>query len=100
MWICSRRKKPRPGRLDADGMARLRAQVFERDNATCKRCGRRVFYAVLQERDDSFHLAHRRNKRMWGDTLENTQCECGSCHRTYHRNGPSMEKPVPKKVRD
>ena len=64
----------------------------------CVRCGKSVWMNLPQEDDASFHMAHKRNKRMWGDSLENVQAECGECHRKYHQFGPSMEKPCPPKA--
>ena len=34
----------------------------------------------------SYHMAHIRNKRMYGDTLENIRALCGDCHRAEHGN--------------
>lgn len=106
MTIRSRRKKPRPGRLDAEGMAALRREVFERDGYRCqqmhvvaidwklgklyRKCNEIVTWEIG-------HLCHVRNRRMWGDTPENTFCGCPDCHRKYHERGPSLEKIVPSK---
>ncbi len=95
--IRSRRTKPRPGRLDAEGMAALRSMRYEVDNHRCLACGTLVNFYAPPEDDRSMHLAHKRGKRMWGDSLENTQTECGACHRAYHQNGPSRSKIVPAK---
>jgi 5-methylcytosine-specific restriction endonuclease McrA len=95
--IKNRRTKPRPGRLEGRELENLRDDCYQRDNRICQRCGKVTDIHLPQEYDDSFHMAHRRNKRMWGDSLENVQTECGSCHRKYHQNGPSMEKPCPPK---
>lgn len=102
--IHSRRTKPRPGRLQGADMAKLRNDVFDRDEGLCHReladgtiCGRLTLFNAPPEWDSSFHLAHRKGKRMWGDYLETTQCECGEHHRMFHNYGPSMKKPCPKK---
>lgn len=95
-----KRSKPRPGRLKGFELQMLRCECSLRDNGVCQRCGRLTSLALPQEHPSSFHMAHRRNKRMWGDTLENVQTECGDCHRKYHQNGPSMEKPCPPKPKD
>ncbi len=95
--IRSRRTKPRPGRLESDALAQLRQQCFERDNGICQRCGKCTIFGLNNEHSYSFHLAHRRNKRMHGDRLDNVQTECGDCHRKFHNFGPSMTKPVPAK---
>ena len=91
------RNKPRPGRLKGTALIELRIACYMRDKGLCQRCGKGVVFDMNQECADSFHMAHRRNKRMWGDTLENVQTECGACHRQYHAQGPSMTKPVPPK---
>jgi hypothetical protein len=97
--IRSKRKKPRPGRLKGDDLTELRFACYERDKAICQRCGHMTFNRLPQEHDESYHMAHRKGKRMFGDSLDNVQTECGACHRRYHVYGPSMEKPVPAKVR-
>jgi 5-methylcytosine-specific restriction endonuclease McrA len=97
MTIRTRRTKPRPGRLEGEDLAELRVECYFRDKGICQRCGRKTVFGLNQECDDSFHMAHRRNKSMWGDTLGNVQTECGACHRKYHQCGPSMQKPVPAK---
>jgi len=91
------RSKPRPGRLKGDDLKNLRIQCFVRDRGVCQRCQISTFMWLDQTHPRSFHMAHKRNKRMWGDTLENVQTECGACHRQYHAQGPSMQKPVPPK---
>lgn len=95
------RSKPRPGRLKGEDMVSLRRLVFERDGYRCQHpvhvvgigpmvCGIGVTW-------ESGHLCHRRNRRMWGDTPENTFCGCSVCHDNQHRFGPSYTKPVPAK---
>ncbi len=75
----------------------LRHQCWMRDKGICQRCKKPTYFGLYQEHDDSFHMAHRRGKRMWGDSLEQVQTECGRCHRKWHLYGPTMKKPVPKK---
>jgi predicted CxxxxCH...CXXCH cytochrome family protein len=70
-----------------------------RDRGVCQRCGKPTYPNLPDTANDSYHMAHKRNKRMWGDTLDNVQTECGSCHRAWHLNGPTMTKPVPAKVK-
>lgn len=91
------RRKPRPGRLKGQDMQDLREQRYALDQGRCQKCFRMTYMNAPQERDYSFHLAHIRNKRMWGDSIDNVETECGGCHRTYHNYGPSMAKPVPPK---
>lgn len=91
------RSKPRRGRLDAAGMAKLRKERYLFDDCHCVVCGNMVFMELPPEDDASMHLAHKKGKRMWGDSIQNTQTECGACHRAYHQNGPSRQKIVPSK---
>jgi 5-methylcytosine-specific restriction endonuclease McrA len=95
--IKKKRSKPRPGRLEGKEMDDLREIVFTRDMGICQNCGRKIIFNAPHEHDDSFHLAHTKGKRMWGDSPETTRAECGRCHRTFHNYGPSREKPVPAK---
>ncbi len=94
-----KRAKPRPGRLDAAGIQAQRVRIFERDKGVCEDCGTLTIFNAPEEWDNSFHRAHRRNKRMYGDDDSNVKCSCGKCHRRYHQNGPSLEKPCPPKPR-
>lgn len=59
----------------------LRFKVFIRDGQRCVKCKVKLSF----EDPPKFgmpvmHLSHIRNKRMWGDTLENTEARCGECH--------------------
>jgi len=92
-----RRTKPRPGRLIKGDLENLRRQCWERDKGLCQTCGRMTQFGLHHYWPQSFHMAHRRNKQMWGDNLDNVQTECGACHRKFHQFGPSMQKPVPPK---
>jgi len=94
------RSKPRHGRLKGDDMEELRQAVYARDVGHCQRCGIITIFGAPEEWDNSFHLAHRKGKRMWGDSLETTEVNCGKCHRRFHAYGPSMEKPCPPKSVD
>lgn len=97
--IRSRRTKPRPGRLQGEDLQALRITCFERDKGNCQKCGKPTYMWLPQEYPSSFHMAHIQGKRMYGDHLENVETNCGDCHRKYHNFGPSMEKPVPRKVK-
>lgn len=79
-------------------MDALRVDVYERDNGQCVNCGKPVIFDAPHEWPNSFHLAHRKGKRMHGDSAENTQTECGQCHREFHNFGPSRTKPCPPKI--
>lgn len=91
------RSKPRFGRLDAAGIQAQRARIFVRDKGVCQDCGMYTLFNAPEEWDNSFHRAHIRNKRMFGDDDSNVKTNCGGCHRKFHQNGPSMEKPCPPK---
>lgn len=91
------RYKPRPGRLKGDDMSDLRDEAYARDKGCCVACGRILNPLAPKITDDSFHLAHRRNKRMHGDHIDQVDCQCGKCHREEHHYGKSRIKPVPRK---
>jgi 5-methylcytosine-specific restriction endonuclease McrA len=96
--VRKRRTKPRPGRLKGEELDGLRTDCFRRDHGICQRCEKKTNPGLPQEHDDSYHMAHRTAKAKGGDNLDNVQVECGGCHRKWHSYGPSMEKPVPRKV--
>ena len=73
------RSKPRPGRLKGDDMDALRLLAFVRDEGCCVTCGK-----MLDPLE--FHLAHKRGKRMWGDSLDNVHCKCFDCHIVKEHN--------------
>lgn len=94
MWIRSRRKKPRPGRLKGKDLEQLRRQCFERDNECCVVCGMKLRWETGYR--DSMHMAHIRAKRIGGDNLANVRSKCFHDHiEVEHLGG----KVVPKKVR-
>ena len=101
------RSKPRPGRLKGAALTQLRRDVFERDGYTCQHvqgieetmrgydreviCGKVLTW-------QSAHMAHIRNKRMWGDSPENCTTKCAEHHLVNeHAYGPSGVKPCPAK---
>lgn len=98
--IRRKRNKPRPGRLKGDALEALRLACWGRDKGECQKCGRFTFPSEPRESDVSYHMSHKRGKRMWGDSLDQIEVLCGRCHRAFHNFGPSMEKPVPKKPVD
>jgi 5-methylcytosine-specific restriction endonuclease McrA len=95
--IKRKRGKVRPERLRGDDLTKLREECLERDSGICQACGKLVNPTLSDRCDDSFHLAHKRGKRMWGDSLDNVEVNCGKCHGTFHAYGKSMQKPVPAK---
>ena len=87
-------------RLRGKALKELRRRVFERDRFLCVDCG----CVVAWDWKDAVELglpvgelSHHRNKRMYGDTEENTCCRCRPCHRDSHNAGgkpvPAKEKP-------
>jgi len=92
------RSKPRPGRLKGQKLLELRAECYRRDFGVCQECGRPTDWDADQERDNSYHMAHIKAKRIGLDMLENVRTLCGFCHRREHLWGKSMAKPVPPKV--
>lgn len=94
--MISRRKDPRPGRLKGAALERLRLECYVRDMRRCVKCGKKVCFKPKGEYiydPDGFEMAHIRNRRMFGDCLENVRTECGFCHKIFHAYGPTMEKP-------
>lgn len=83
-WIRSKRTKPRPGRIEGQDLQEQRKRIFERDKGTCQDCGRPVVFNAPEEWPNSFHRAHIRGKRMWGDGDDNVKTSCGQCHRDHH----------------
>lgn len=95
--IRKKRSKPRPGRLKGEDMALLRLAAYDRDMGRCVACRVIVDPRLPPEADKSFHLAHRRGKRMWGDHIDQVDTQCGKCHRTEHAYGKDRVKPCPPK---
>ena len=93
-----RQRSGKPGklgivRLFGEDMKRLRRAVFVRSGGRCEmdRDGRRCEYPITWS---NFELAHIRNRRMYGDTLENTLASCKQrsdgepgCHVLSHNAG-------------
>ena len=65
-------------RLHGSALENLRKERYELDKGRCTKCDAPLpLDGPLTVRA---HLAHVRNKRMWGDTLENTRIKCYHCH--------------------
>ena len=93
--IRSRRKKPRPGRLKGSDLGALRVACFIRDGGRCVRCGKNLLLNPRFDGDpDAYDMAHKRNKAMWGDTLDNVESLCHEDHMKSHNAGG---KPCPAK---
>lgn len=78
-WMRKVRKEPRPGRLKGEDMTELRQFVYDRDKGLCAGCGKWVSFTDC-------HLAHIRNKRMWGDNPENAHIKHFYCHIVLEHN--------------
>lgn len=87
-------------RLYGEDMTKLRREAFERSRGLCEmmRNGVFCFWPITF---DNMELAHIRNKRMYGDTIDNVQCSCKArsdgqpgCHALSHN---SSGKPCPAK---
>lgn len=80
-------------RRTGEALTQLRWDCYYRDGQRCVTCKRWVRFESGEW--DSMHMAHVRNKRMYGDTLDNVRTKCGECHLVLEHN----PKSVPKKVR-
>ncbi len=72
--------KTTPPRLRGNAMRKFRFEIFMRDQQRCLKCGCRVSFNGKDPKMRPMHLAHRRNKRMWGDSFENCFTACSRCH--------------------
>jgi hypothetical protein len=111
--IRRKRAKVRPGRLRGEALEQLRRECFERDLYRCQAvheflvwngdywviCSQKCLRVVTWDGPNAGHMAHKRNKRMYGDSLNQVQTECSECHNEYHAYGPSRTKPCPTKLR-
>ena len=90
-----KRRKPRPGRLAGAALEALRQACFERDGGKCVKCGRTLLYwHEWMMHPDRYHMSHKRNKRMFGDDLNNVEALCSGDHMIGKHN----PKSVPAKV--
>lgn len=72
-------------RLEGEALARLRYAVFIRDRGRCQVCGRELFYQARFDGDPlAYDMAHRQNKRMYGDTPSNVRALCHEDHMAEH----------------
>lgn len=78
-----RKGKPRAGRLNKKDKAILRQQCFDRDEGICQVCMNPVD-------PNSWHMAHWRNRRMWGDNLDNVATTHSDCHLIQLHNPKSV----------
>lgn len=90
------RKKPRPGRLKGDALIGLRIACFLRDTGRCVNCGKQLHFEARFDGDpDAYDMAHKRNRRMWGDNIDNVESLCHDDHMKSHNAGG---KPCPPKL--
>lgn len=82
-----------PVRLTGNAMRKLRMDRFLLDGGRCVDCRCLVSFNGNNPKMPPMHLAHVRNKRMYGDSLENTRTKCSFCHSKEHSGG----KPCPPK---
>lgn len=80
-------------RLTGDDLTDLRWACYERDYRHCVVCRRWLRFEAGEE--NSMHMAHVQNKRMYGDTLHNVRSKCAHCHLVLEHN----PKSVPRKVK-
>jgi len=75
---------PKPGIVRLVGKARqeLREECFRRARGRCTKCGR-----LLQP---GWHMAHIRNRRMFGDVISNVRARCADCHLVGDHNPKSV----------
>lgn len=75
-------------RLTGEDLTLLREGCFTRDGGRCVRCDKKLhFHARFDGDPDAYDMAHKRNKRMYGDSLENVEAWCHACHMGYHQGG-------------
>lgn len=68
-------------------MDAMRNECLERDRHCCVKCGRYVWDGVPDWFSNKYDMAHKRNKRMYGDVLENVETMCHECHMHSHNCG-------------
>jgi hypothetical protein len=71
-------------------MSSLREFVWRRDEGVCQRCFKPCA-------EDDWDLAHKKGKRMWGDSPDNTEVAHQRCHRIIQHCNGGVEKIVPEK---
>jgi len=75
-------------RLTGRELEELRHACWGRDNLRCKECGLETYWKPRWAGDPlAYDMAHIRNKRMYGDTLENVRTLCHKCHMAEHAKG-------------
>lgn len=110
LGLTHNRREPKTVRLKGEALTALRREVFELCGgslldldsgkvtdvaARCEVCDKYIFWELWHGHPNSFHLAHKRNKRMHGDSVKNTRGLCRDCHLIGDHN----PKPCPPKPR-
>jgi len=75
-------------RLTGLALTALRYECWKRDEHRCQECGKVCHPFPRFDGDpDAYDMAHIRNKRMYGDTLDNVRTLCHKCHMQEHAKG-------------
>jgi 5-methylcytosine-specific restriction endonuclease McrA len=90
-----RKRSGKPGRtgiirLYGKALTKLRLDCFDRDCFTCVDCARTVAWDEKDALEFDLpigEMSHVKNKRMYGDTLENVVTRCRECHQKSHNCG-------------
>ena len=94
-----RKRSGKPGklgivRLYGPNLEALRRERYELDGHKCVDCKRWLRFESGYQ--DSMHMAHAGNKRMYGDVIGNVRSKCGDCHLVKEHN-PKSVPPKPTK---
>jgi hypothetical protein len=77
-------------RLYGDDLEALRRKCWSRDESRCQWPGCGVWCLWASGYPNSGHMSHIRNKRMYGDTLENVKLLCIEHHLVNTHNPKSV----------
>jgi hypothetical protein len=78
-------------RLSGAAMDELRMACWTRDKGCCVCCGRPALLGLPDYHPDKYDMAHKRNKRMYGDLLSNVETMRHECHMRTHTEGREKE---------
>jgi len=80
-------------RLYGRALTELRNACWLRDEGRCQSCDTPTYKNPLFDGDPmAFDMAHIRNKRMYGDVLENVRTLCHHCHSKEHSG--RLKRPI------
>lgn len=71
-------------RLEGATLGLLRLQCLQRDKGRCCECHALVSDDLPEWHPLKYDMAHIRNKRMHGDTIDNVRTLCHGCHMKEH----------------